>query len=426
MQNKRISRSKIEIYDMRNPALHGFYISLFLRAGVMYERADENGITHFFEHAAIRNINAMLGGGLYSELDRLGVEFNASTYNEMVQFYITGSCDKFDRSAEIITKLFSPIILSSAEIKTECARVKAEIREGDERGSLQNFTNSIIFENTPLARSITGCAGSVSKISKRALEDYRKRVFTKENVFFYVTGNVTDENLDHLKALLDDVTLYNGECHDNVAPVSEKFGKREGRVFVKPADFTLARFSFDMDMSKISLQESDLLYDILFGGYSSRFFMELSEKRGICYDINGSLERYKNIGTFSFSFEVKEGKLYEAISLALSILNSFCNSPLSEQDCMRSGYVDNAFMLFDDARETNFTFAYDNIIMGAGYSSIEERKMRYRSVSADDILRAARELFRPENLTLTLKGKKKKISQEKLEEITKNFRNEEN
>ena len=68
------------IYYYKNPALHGFFISLFLREGSVYESAENLGITHFLEHALVRNVNNLRSGELYRELDRLGIEFGASTY----------------------------------------------------------------------------------------------------------------------------------------------------------------------------------------------------------------------------------------------------------------------------------------------------------------------------------------------------------
>ena len=79
----------------------------------------------------------------------------------------------------------------------------------------------------------------------------------------------------------------------------------------------------------------------------------------------------------------------------------------------------NAGLLYDEPRELNFTFAYDNHIMSAGYKSVEERAERYKAVTPERIREVAEIIFRPENLTLTLKGSKKKIDISKLEEIIK-------
>jgi len=416
------AKNGIKIYGYRNPSQNGFFISLFLRAGSMYESASENGITHLLEHVSIRNVNKVMGGHLYRDLDRLGLEFNAATYSEMVQFYLSGASKNFGAGAEIISKLLSPIILDAGEIDVERKRIKAEIREGDEKNSLLSFTNKIVNEGTSLSASITGTAATVTKISRRRLEEYRKSLFTRERAFLYVTGAYTDEDIAALSDFIGAYPLLESksECF-NVAPVSENHFKRSGEVFVKKSDFTAVRFNFDIDMTRVSTPESDLIYDMLFSGYSSAFFQAMSEERGIIYDITGSVERYKNIGALYFSYEVQNKDLEESIRIALEILRDFKATRPAPGSLMKSGYVDNALMLLDDSRELNFTLAYDNHIMGLGYKSIEERRRAYDSVTPTDIERAAGEIFKPKNLVLTIKGDKKKINTEKISEMIQNI-----
>ncbi len=420
-EHVRVLKNGIKLYSCKNPSLNGFYISLFVRAGSMYESERDAGITHFLEHVSIRNVNTLMKGELYSLLDRYGIEFNASTYSEMVQFYVSGAKCNFKVGADIISHLFEPIVLTPEEIRTECGRIKAEIRENDERGSLANFTSSIVHAGTSLARSITGSASSISKISKARLENYRRSVYSCENIFLYVTGSFSDDDIDFLDDLTQNVKLDVHLERKNLAPVSEGFFKRESKIYIKNADYTMVRFTFDMDMTKIGIAESDLLYDILLGGYSSRFFIEMSEREGLFYDIGGASERYGNIGTLSFYYEVKPSVLYRAVERTLELLRSFVSEPPTESECMKAGYVDNAYMLYDDMRELNFTMAYDNHILGAGYSSLDERREAYRTVTPARLAQIADMLFRPENLTLTLKGKKSKTDTQRLEALIRNF-----
>ena len=421
LERQRQAENGITVYDYLNSSLNSFYISLFVKAGSMYESARDNGITHFLEHAVIRNVNALMEGGLYAMLDECGIEFNASTYSEMVQFYVHGAKEKFQIGARIISMVLSPIILTPSDVRTECERIKAEIRENDERGSLSNFTAAIVHEGTSLSRPIIGTASGVSKISARRLEEYRRATFTQENLFVYVTGAYGDSELDSLVRLIGESEVLSSEPRENMAPVPPFFGKRDGRVQVKNGDFTMMRFTFDMDMSKISVPESDLIYDLLLGGYNSRFFIEMSEKRGLFYDISGSTERYSNIGSLTFSFEVRAGSVYEATELLLSLLSQFKEEILPEEKMMKAGYVDNAGLLLDDPRELNFTFAYDNHILCEGYRTLDERAERYRAVTPESLRLAARELFKKENLTLTVKGKRKSIDTARLEEIINKF-----
>ena len=418
MEKSYKTKNGIDIFGYKNPSQNGFFISLFLRAGSMYESERDNGITHFLEHISIRNINKLMDGELYSELDRRGIEFNASTYAEMVQFYVSGASDKFSFGAEVITKLFSPIVLDKSEIDAERKRIKAEIREADDKSSLLSFTNGIVHTGTSLARHITGTLSSVGKIGAKRLEEYRRSAFSKENIFFYITGNFTDSDAEYLASLIEGCGISDSaSVHNNFAPVSVGHFNRSCAASVKNDDFTMARFTFDIDMTKVSVPETDLIYDMLLSGYASKFFIEMSEVRGLFYDLTGAVERYRNIGEFYFSYELRQKDLPLALELTVEILKEFKKTLHAPDSLMKCGYVDNAYMLYDDARELNFTFAYDNHIMNLGYDSIEARKQAYAAVTAEDIRRAACEIFKPENLTLTLKGDKKKIDTERLRKI---------
>lgn len=420
MEKRITAKNGIEIYGYRNPALHGFYISLFVKAGSMYELEGERGITHFLEHVLVRNVNSRRGGALYRELDKLGIEFGASTYSEMVQFTVSGAVDKIMYGADIITELFSPITISSAEVDAERKRIKAEIREADEKNSIAMLAASSVHSGTSLAHSILGTNSSVDKISRLRLEEYRKRCFNSENAFLYVTGAFSDADLLLIAEKISAVKIFTAETpyiHGNIAPVPQNFGKRCGDVTVKNADYTIVRFSFDMDMSKISSQAADIMYDMLLSGFSSPFFVKMSEERGLFYDLTGSIERYKNIGVFSFTYELKEKNLYDAIMMTVDILNTFKTTEYAEDECMKAAYVDNAGLLFDDMREMNFTFAYDNHVLNAGYKSIEDRRAAYTAITPAEIKKAANILFKKSNLTVSVKGNKKRINVQKIKDI---------
>ena len=411
------SKNGMRVYTLENPAQHGFFLSLFVRAGSIYEEEEESGITHFLEHVSIRNIHHLMGETLYATLDRCGLEFNASTFNEMVQFYISGAKEHFAEAAEILCRVFSSIALPRTEIDLERLRIKAEIREGDEKNSLAAFTARSLYPDSPLKNPIVGTMRSVSAMTVKRLEAYRARIFTTENLFFYATGAVGEDEIAALLSILEKYDLPRGEKRENAPALPSAFGRRDGEVYIKNADFTMIRFNFDVDMSRVCSQELDLLYDLLLSGYGARFFVEMSEKRGLFYDINGGIDRYKNGGLFYFSFEVKEKNIEESIAIVLDILSDLKTNVCKTEDLIKAPYVDNAYLLCDDAREMNFTFAYDSHILELPYRCLEDRKAAYLAVTGERIREAARAVFALKNLSLTLKGKKKKLDADKLRSL---------
>lgn len=411
------ARGGTEVFVYPSLGAHSFFISLYVRSGSMHEPPERAGINHFLEHVIVRNVDRSMGGKMYETLDEHGISFNASTATEMMQFYVGASPRKFSLSADILCRVLSPITMRASEVSAERGRVKAEIREEDEAGSLRGFSNSIIWEGTSLATPITGTVGSVNKITLRALEEHRRQIFTVQNVFFVVTGAVSEDDVRLLLDMIDKYELPNGQKCDAVAPVPRNFGKRDMNVRVKSASFTKLQLAFDMDMTRITQPESYLLYDIVVSADSSRFFVELSERLGLFYDICGGIDVYKNAGVFSFSYELRESRLYEALERTVELLRSYKEELIPEHRCMRAGYVDNAEMLLDDPRELNLTLGHESHILGLGYDSIYHRAAAYSAVTPERLRAVAREVLRPENLVITLKGNKKKIDTSRIARI---------
>lgn len=416
MENTYISRDGVKLYAYPNTRLHSFYLSLFVRAGTLLEDERTQGITHALEHVAIRNVHTLTGGTLYRTLDRLGLDFNASTYRDMVQFYISGSHAHFAEGADILCRLLSALVLPGSEVEAERRRIKAEIREADERRTLTGFTAACLYPDSPGRFSILGTKGTVSAMSRRTLEAYRTSVMCAENIFFYATGCVAEEDMRTLAETVDRYTLPHGTCRDNILPPPSAFMHRDAAVHVKRADYTAVRMSFDIDTSCVGSAECDLLYDALFTGYNARFFLELSEKRGLCYDITGGVDRYRNLGCFYFSFECAMRDLDEAVAASVELL-SRCKHELMARDALPYAvYVENADMLLDDAAELNFTMAYETKLLGLPYTTLDDRKRAYAAITPERLREVCRTVFRPEACTLTVKGDPARIHAARLHE----------
>lgn len=413
-----MTKNGVAIYSYPNPAIHSFCISLYIKAGCLYEPDQLNGITHFLEHVAFRNINRIMQGTLYQFIDQYGLDFNATTYKEFVWFSISGATKHFSKAADIITMVFSPIVLSYREIQLERQRIKSEIREEDIEKSLDYFTGNIVWKDTPLRNSITGKRRCLDKMGKETLCHVQREMYSSNLLFFYVTGCVDEGDISELKNHIEFFNLTQSPTvRDNTAPVPSQYHKRNDCIGVKNDSFTRICFSFDADVSKYTDAEISLLYDILLSGNACVVYQELSEKSGLIYSYDAALERYCNIGNLNFSFEVQSGTLERAVEIVINKLNLLKKGITSELEYVTAHYIDNALMLYDDAEELNWVFAYANHILNCGYRSINDRTDAYASVTADRLTKIANEIFIPENLVLTLKGNKKKLPIQRLQEL---------
>lgn len=418
MEQSYLCDNGVAIYSYPNPHLHSFCLALYIKAGCLYETEEENGITHFMEHIIFRNIDALCNHTLYQTLDRCGLNFNACTYKEFVQVSISGAIRHFPLAAELITMAFHPLVLSADEIAVERQRIKAEIREYNDKSTLDYFSDQIVWEGTHLHQMITGQIHTVNKIGKKKLEEAHRKMFVSNLCFFYLTGNVTQEQIHCLAKCMQSYNIApSGECRDNTAPVPAHFFHRDGKIAIKQNDSCYVRFSFDVDTSRYTNAELDLLYDILFTNHTCVVYQELSEKRGIIYSHDSSLEQYNNIGVLYFSFELQSNMLLLAIEVLIHRIRQLKENPEEELAYAIAPYVDNAYAMLDDAADLNWNFAYENHILNCGYSSMEDRISAYQKVTSQRLKQIAQEIFQPSHLTLTLKGKKEKIDTTPLETL---------
>lgn len=415
MEKQFTTENGIDLFYYPNHNTHSFCLSLYIKAGAIYEEDNDNGITHFLEHILFRNINHLMDGKMYRELDRRGLYFNGATYKEFMQLYIIGAPKHFQTAIDILLKAFSEITLSIEELETEQQRVKAEIREADEYKTLDYFAGTYVWKDTSLANTITGTMGNISRFSRKKMESYRKEVFTAENLFFYITGNVSQEDIEQAQKKIGNVEVNKHSLRrDNCAVVPKDFGRRNPEINIKNSKDTLVQFSFDFIREKYTYAELTVIYDILFSGENSLIHQELSEKRGMIYSYSSVMEKYNNIGRIYFTYEVKPKDLYCSIEIIKMSLDHLTDNLEERLEMVLPEYMDNAYMLYDDNEDFNWSRAYETHIMNESSRSIEETTKEFTYVTAERIKAVAREIFKPCNLVITIKGDKKKVDRERI------------
>lgn len=421
MEKRYITNNDIEIFHYPNLNTHSFCLSLYIRAGALFEQDEENGITHFLEHMLFRNINHLMGGEMYRQLDKMGLYFNGATYKEFIQLFIIGAPEHFMDAAKILMLAFEPMTLPANDIKTEQQRVKAEIRESEDFKSLDYFAGTHVWKDTSLRNTILGTKGNVNSFNRKKTAAYHEEVFSSENLFFYVTGCVDESMIKAFARAAEDLPVkLSGKKRENLAPVPANFGNRDAQIEVKNSTYTMVQFSFDLEVAKYSGPELALLYDILFSGENSLMHQELSEKRGMIYSSHSVLEKYNNIGRICWTYEVAARDLYDSVEIVLKGLTEMTEDMDERLSLVMPEYVDNAYLIYDDNEGFNWQRAYEQHIMDGTSMSIEETKASYKAVSAERLCEISREIFRLENLVMSLKADKKKTDVSRLKAIVRN------
>lgn len=423
MYEQSVSVSGIDIYSMTNPALKSFCLSLYIRAGSLFENTTNNGISHLFEHIVFRNLKNKYEN-FYELLALHGLDLQGCTYKEFIRFTINGPYDEFDFATDILCSLFDEIKLPSSDFLKEKKRIKAEIREKDERNSLEYFFDNIVWNGSEAKKNVLGYCKNIDGFSIKKINAFRENVLSKNNLFVYVTGNVSQEDKNILFRKIEKININNQSVSfTNAVTVNKDFFNRKGIVNIKNDYWHYVKIGFDIDCSKYSGGVYDLIYAVLFKGDAGLVHNYLSEDNPIIYSFESTLEQYDNIGNINFKFEVGKEKIVDAVRIIVNLLNHVKNGQFNF-DANLKYEMSNSLMELDKPDDLNWSMAYYNHILktdSIDYS--DEFYGRFNNITKEQIIQAAKEIFQVKNMTVAIKGNKKKINVKHLEDILKNLDN---
>jgi predicted Zn-dependent peptidase len=419
-QRQFVTGNGVKVLSYRQGHLHSFCIGLYAKAGVLYEKPGETGVTHFLEHALFRNLAGMPQRELYEKLEAMGATFDACTYKEFVCFTIIATTRHFDGCADIIARLLAPLSVTKADVDVERKRVQNEIREDDPLGDFDHTSKRIVWRDQPLSRPITGTITGVAKIGLEQLREARDEIFRAQNLCFYVTGNFSDGNLERLRAGIERYDVAGGrDTRRTVAPLPADFQNRGAAVILRgSADMPGVYYSFDVDYSRYAMAEINLLDDMLFRGTLSRFNMALSEDSGLVYGHDACVDQYRNGGTLYVKYSVMQSKLYESLRVATRVFRSMKEHiDETELGYHLPKYYDNYDLTMDDPEDLNWHMAFNNFILDHRLESIEQIKGMYRAVTPARLMEISREVFRAENLVVVIRCRRGRCREERVREI---------
>ena len=420
MKEQTYDLKSTKIYSLLDPHLKSFCLSLYIKAGSLYEDVSENGISHLFEHILIRNLKHKYQN-FYELLAFHGLDIFATTYKEFIRVTINGPAEEFGFATEVFCDFFGKIDLSKEEFEKEKKRIKAEIREKDERTTIDYIFNQLVWEETEIEKNVLGYCKVLDRISRKRINEFREECFSVNNFFIYVTGNVSQENLNKLKEKVDSLDFSERRLdRENIVTQNKNFFHRKLVVNVKNNRWTYIKIGFDFDSAKYPAGVLDLLYSILFSEDKALFHNDLSEEKSLVYSYDSTLEQYDNIGNIHFMFEVSASDLDKAILSVIAILNAVKAGNFDFESNLQAEFY-GLKMELDHADELNWNMAYYNHILKGQRLDYSDRYLGRYNITKEQIIDAAKEIFLLQNMTIVVKGRKKRINPEHLETLLKSL-----
>ena len=393
------------------PATEAITLSVLIGTGSKYETKNINGVSHFLEHLFFKGSEKRPNpGDVHHALDRIGAEHNAATSKELTFYWVKTSAKHFDTALDVISDILLNPLFKPEEIDKERGVIAQEINmfEDAPMRKIGDVWEELLYGDQPAGWNIAGTHEIIKNIPRKHIIEYRNSQYVASNTIAVVAGKIDQNDVfKKLKSALGGFKSGRAKGKVRVREIQRKARMRMVNKKTDQSHFILG-FRNSYDMYDERRHAADLLGVILGGTSSSRFFREIREKRGLAYYVRAGAEHYTDSGYFAGSAGVLIDGLEEAVRIMLDEFKDIVkNGPSEEEVKFAKDNLRGSLALSFESSDEIAGFYGERELFHKKLVTPEEMFKHIEKVSRDDIIKVAREIFKPKNLNLAVIGPNK-------------------
>lgn len=396
-------------------------VLVLVGTGAKYEAAAQSGVSHFLEHLFFKGTKAYpTPQALASAIDGVGGECNAFTGKEFTGYYMKVADTKAKIALDTVAEILLNSKFAAAELEREKGVIIEEINmyEDNPMMSVEDVFETCLYGDTPAGRETLGTKQTIARMSREDVARYFAAQYQPHNTIICLAGN-----------LPKDLARQAERAFAGFAARHQAGQFKEKPVVTVSQDKPQARIKFKQtDQAHLSLGVHALPYGhkdeaiskvmavLLGGSFSSRLFNEIREKRGLAYYVRTSAESYTDSGYLTTQAGLRAEALAEAIKVILGEYGKLATTlvPAKELKLVKElikGRIPLALESSDDlgewyARQAVMKLTQERAGQAARAKlySPEEYFKKIDAVTAADIRRVAKEIFKADKLNLAVIG----------------------
>ena len=406
-------RNGLSILYHYMPNTHSITIGLYVKMGIAYEPETYVGISHFLEHLNYRRIGDMDQHEIYYQMERIGSGIKGNCFEDYCCFSMKIVPCYLKECLKIFKNMVGSTSWTQDEFEQEKQLVLQQIKQRDEYVFLNDQLRKIIFKKSSLAERILGKAECIQGLTKEKVQNYRNRMFCKQNIVLCITGNVDLKTMKDALTEVEDIVLTDG-IEAACLQVPQVFHHRKPEVLwnFTPDDILDVNLSFDVSGETYQTQELEILNCILGEGTGSKLQKKIREQYGYTFDIYSYIEKYKNFAVFNVRFSVKKDLFEKCLEEILKEIND-TKKCITSRDLEVSlpFYTSNLQFIEDDTEEMNKKIAYEAFVMK---NSEQQWLVKNDEQSREKIKALSKKIFLPENVCVVVVGNTKGLTKKQV------------
>jgi predicted Zn-dependent peptidase len=407
--------SGLRVVTQPMPGARSACVALFVPVGSRHEDDRHAGLSHMLEHLVFKGTHGFPQPGAVSQLvEGCGGSVNASTDRELTVYSAKVPAEQAASGLAAIGELALRPLLRRRDLSAEKPVIADEIRMYVDSPSDHVFTlfDELLFGRHPLGREIAGTLGSVRRATYAGVTAHWSRWYRLDGMVLSAGGAIDHAAVtraaagwatEPIRALDPD-----GDARLHAAPIPAPVPAAPGSLRVAHRD--LGQANLCLGMPGVSRDDPDrwaldMLGAVLGDGMSSRLFLELRERRSLVYDISTFSSMYADTGTFGVHAGFDPEDADKVLRAIVDELDRICTDPIAahELDRARAYTTGRLELRMEDSGAVAGWLGTGEALLPR-ILTVEEVVERLSAVTADDLLRVAQRIARPQLARLAVLG----------------------
>jgi|SRR3989344_3480099 len=422
-----------EFYTLRNgvrvvlvpmSGVESVAVGVYVKTGSRYETPGNNGISHFLEHMVFKGTKKFPTHKDTSYLEGLGAIQNAWTDVGATAYWCKLPADRWREGLEMVKELALYPLIPEADLEIERGVILEEINRHNDRP--EELAGELLMETmygkNPLAMTVLGLPKVIKSVSKDDFKEYQAQQYTAGRLVVAVAGSGASRAM-----ITDQIGKWFGGLPGAVGRGFESIGEKWDKPRLKFKQKKLSdQAHVEIGVPGFNVNDEQrfaaaMLTAYLGQGMSSRLFIELREKRGLCYAVHASHDALEDVGVWDVYAGVALEKLPAAVEAILVEMARLKEVKLTSAEIVAAREKMRGPLLFSMENPVNQMNWYakqaldrpDQIL---SYDDVIDRLMR---IDSNKVQQAARELFTTERLNVAVVGPVDNKTEEGLAKLLK-------
>ncbi len=376
---------------------------VWVGVGGAYEKPEEAGIAHVFEHMLFKGTEKRGLGEIGRTVSAAGGDINAYTSSDQTVYHIVIPSEHYRTALDILADATQNSTFDPEELRKELEVVVEEIRRGEDNPerAMYELLSASVFPTHPYGRPVIGSIETVRSLTRPQILDFFHKWYVANNMAVVVTGD-----FDVAEARAAIAELFGG-FRDNPElkperPAAVRRSALAATATTRP--FERERMAMAFQIPSVREEDAwimDVLSDILSGSSTALLNERLVNELRIASSVFSYSWTPLQDGMFmagaNYEPEQREAVLRNTLAVIFDVANGFVPPERLElaKTNVTGSFIYNLEKTQDMAGQLGwFHMIAGDLDFGARYLA------RIQALTPEDVAAAAARYIRPEYLSV--------------------------